>query len=206
MNIKVKTFLIVLMILSSGYACKSTADRASKDGSATVFMISGSEAHAESKNDSWQPHPGEVVFFLRPEKSRTGDAYIVSEREVATGKVLETKSKNLVRIQLISGQAAPGDLVTTVKSPGKTAVSYRGTILLCSSPDQIHIFGTADDGLIPKLRLKVLRKYSDFDDQYNIIRGEKQVGEIEIIGKAGSNFSKAKLISGKILPGDFVQL
>lgn len=205
MKIKIKTFLTVTMIFSGGYACKSTGDRNSTDGFATVFMISGSEAHAESKN-SWQAHPGETVFFLRPEKSRTGDAYIVSEREVATGKVLETKSENLMRIQLVSGQAAPGDVITTNKSSGKTAVSYRGTILLCSSPDQIHIFGTANDGLVPKLRLKVLRKYADYDDQYNIIRGEKQVGEIEIIGKAGSNFSKAKLISGKILPGDFVQL
>lgn len=205
MKTKIKTFLTVTMLLSSEYACKSTGGRDSQDGTATVFMISGSEAHAESKN-GWQPHPGEAVFFLRPEKSRTGDAYIVSEREVATGKVLETKSENLIRAQLISGQAAPGDLITTIKSPAKTAVSYRGTILLCSSPDQIHIFGTVDDGLVPKLRLKVLRKYSIYDDQYNIIRGEKQVGEIEVIGKAGSNFSRAKLISGKILPGDFVQL
>jgi len=198
MKVKNTVRLILAVIIASGFACKSTADKNSSEQTATVFMISGSEAHAESK-DAWQPQPGEMVYFLRPEKSRTGDAYVAMEKSVASGKALDAKSRNLVRIQIVSGQPAPGDIVSTQNLSQITLTSYRGIILLCSNPNSIHIYGTEQDGLSPKTRLKVVRKYSTWDDQYNLIKGEKQVGEIEVIGKAGSNYSKAKLISGKIL-------
>lgn len=131
---------------------------------------------------------------------------MTSEKAVAMGKALDAKSGNLIRVQILSGQPAPGDIATARNLPQMVLTSYQGIVLLCSSPNLIHIYGTEQDGLSPKLRLKVVRKYSEFDDQYNVIKGEKQVGEIEVIGKAGSNYSNAKLISGKILPGDKIQL
>ena len=195
--------LIAVMIVG----CKSGQAKSTTKPTAVAFMVKDNYVHAELSSSTFTP--GATVNFYRPEEQKTKRLYLLNQKHVATGKVMTVSENGLVKIQIVSGRPIAGDTVSTPE--GETElVSYEGKILLCSKPDDIHIYGTLEDGLKPGTKLKVYRKISSFGDFQKtdgVMQTSKtMVGEIKVIGTAGSNYSRAELVKGKVMPGDIVEL
>ena len=198
--------IMIITTLAFLFSCGSFDKRSNSSDSSyvgEVIMTSKKMTHVQYE---YGPRlaKGQILFFYRPSTTKSGDAYITKGTYIGEGKVAEANSNF---INATGKTVKAGDFVyRQAKAKGNVVLMYTGKLLECSNSKEVHIFGTSKDGLKPGLRLNVYSFKNVSPDGFGEVDIQKvKTGQIEIIKDGGSNFSIAKVISGKIDNSDIIE-